>query len=70
MKTEFLGTFNKYSKIKVSEEAKKVIENLHKNSSLSILRQDKGRGVVILNRCDYVEKAESFLAGEEFEKLV
>ena len=33
------------------------------------MRQDKGRGVVILNRCDYVEKAESFLAGEEFEKL-
>ena len=53
----------------MSKEEKKVIENLYKNSSILILRQDKGRGFPILNWCDYVEKAESFLAGEEFEKL-
>ena len=36
---------------------------------MTILQQDKGRGVVILNRVDYVTKAEAFLAGPEFEKL-
>ena len=34
-----------------------------------ILRQDKGRGVVILNRPTYVNKGEAFLNGPEFEKL-
>ena len=34
-----------------------------------MLKQDKGRGVVILNKSDYIEKCEDFLKGTEFKKL-
>ena len=69
LKTQFLDTFNRYSKIKLPQEQRKIIESLYKNPDLSILRQDKGRGVVILNRVDYANKAEAFLNGPEFERL-
>ena len=70
LKTSFLNTFNKFSKVKVSNDNKKVIENLYKNDKIAILRQDKGRGVVILNKTDYISKCETFLHGPEFEELV
>ena len=69
LKTKFLNTFNKFSKIEVPQEQRKIIEDLYKNPDLVILRQDKGRGVVILNRLSYVDKGEMFLNGPEFEKL-
>ena len=33
----------------------KVLENLHKNNEIVVLKPDKGNGVVILNRSDYTE---------------
>ena len=69
LKTSFLDTFSKYSKVSIPQEDRRIIENLYKNPDLTILRQDKGRGVVILNRVNYITKAETFLAGPEFEKL-
>ena len=33
------------------------------------MRQDKGRGVVIIDRTKYIEKAEEFLGGREFVEL-
>ena len=69
LKTSFLDTFSKYTKVSIPQEDRRIIENLYKNPDLTILRQDKGRGVVILNRVDYITKAETFLAGPEFEKL-
>ena len=69
LKTKFLDTFNKYSKIKLPNEEKKILENLYKNKDITISKQDKGRGVVIMNKCDYVEKSNLFLNGMEFEKL-
>ena len=52
LKTKFLDTFNRYTRIKLPQDHKKIIEKLYKNPDLSILRQDKGRAVVILNRTD------------------
>ena len=46
-----------------------MIDNLYKNDNIVILRQDKGRVVVILNKTDYVKKCETFLSGEPFKKL-
>ena len=69
LKTSFLNTFNHYSKVKVNSEDKCLIEGLYKNERIVVLRQDKGRGVVIMNRSDYVSKCESFLGGPEFEML-
>ena len=40
-----------------------------KNDGITVLRQDKGRGVVILNKPDYIKKCETFLHGKEFRKL-
>ena len=70
LKTSFLNAFNGYSKVKVnSNEDKNIIERLYRNDKIVILRQDKGRGVVILNKTDYIKKCEDFLHGAEFEML-
>ena len=69
LKTKFLDTFNKYSKIKIPSEERKILESLYKNKDITVLRQDKGRGVVVMNKCDYIEKSSLFLNGSEFEKL-
>ena len=53
----------------MKSEDKEIIDNLYKNKEITILRQDKGRGVVILNKLDYISKCEDFLKGEQFEKL-
>ena len=45
------------------------MEKLYKNPDIVILRQDKGRGVVILDKTVYISKGENFLGGPEFEKL-
>ena len=63
LKTSFLNAFNGYSKVKVNaDEDKRIIERLYKNDRIVILRQDKGRGVVILNKTDYIQKCEDFFA--------
>lgn len=69
LKSKFLNTYNKYSKVKISGEDKNVLEGLYKNKDILILRQDKGRGVVIMNKFDYVNKSMAFLRGDEFECL-
>ena len=43
------STCEKYSKINVPYKHKKVIDNLSKNKSILILKQDKGRVAVILD---------------------
>ena len=69
LKTSFLNAFNGYSKIKVNDADRRIIEGLYKNEKITVLRQDKGRGVVILNKTDYIKKCETFLEGEEFLSL-
>ena len=69
LKTHFLNTFNKYKSIKISSKDQQIINNLYKNQAIVVLRQDKGRGVVIINRTDYITKCETFLNGPEFEQL-
>ena len=46
-----------------------MIEGLYKNQDIAVLRQDKGRGVVILKKSDYISKCESFLGSKEFQLL-
>ena len=33
----------------------KILKNLHKKNNIVILKPDKGNGVVVLNRADYIE---------------
>ena len=48
LKSKLRSTCKIYSKINVPYQHKKVIDNLSKNKSIVILKQDKGRGIVIL----------------------
>ena len=42
------------------------MKRLSKNKDIVILKQDKGRGVVILNRSKYIEKCLSIVNSNEF----
>ena len=47
---------------------KKVIPKLPKNSNIIVLKQDKGRGVVIMNRTKYLHKCYTILDSNQFTK--
>ena len=67
------NTCKKYSKINVpykyKKKYKKDIDNLSKNKNIVILKQDKGRGVVILDTTKYTEKCMTLLNTERFKRL-
>ena len=69
LKTKFLDTYRKYSGIRLNSDHEAILKNLYSNKDIVILRQDKGRGVVMMDRTKYVEKAAEFLEGPEFTKL-
>ena len=50
------GTSNKETLTLFKEEDLKILERLKKNKNIIICRSDKGRGVVILDREDYIAK--------------
>ena len=69
LKTKLGSTYEKYSKINVPYKYKKVIDNLPKNKNIVILKQDKGRGVVILDTTKYTERCMALLNTECFKRL-
>ena len=69
VKTKLRSTCEKYCKIKVPFKCKEVIKKLSSNNSIVILKQDKGRGVVIMNRSAYLEKCFTLLNNSQFNKL-
>ena len=69
LKTKLRSTCEKYSKINVSYKYKKVIDNLSKNKNIVILKQGKGRGVVILDTTKHTEKCMALLNTERFKRL-
>ena len=70
LKTKLKSTCGKYSKINVPYKYKKFTDNLFKNKSIVILKQYKGRGVVILDTTKYTEKCMALLNTEHFKRLV
>ena len=69
LKSKIRGTCENYARIKTPCKYKKITENLSNNKSIIILKQDKGRGVVILNRKSYIEKCCRILETGQFRKL-
>ena len=69
LKSKFLTCFRNYGKIKTSYEYAEVIKNLSKNKDICLLKQDKGRGIVIMDRAKYVEKCMGILQTDKFIKL-
>ena len=69
LKTKLRHTCEKYSQIKVAYQYRTVINNLRRNKNLAILKQDKGRGVVILDKNKYIEKCIFTVTTDKFKKL-
>ena len=69
LKAKFLETYNKYTSVRLPDDHLTVLNSLYRNRNIVILHQDKGRGVVILDKTGYVSKAEEFLNGTEFVEL-
>ena len=69
LKTKLRHICDKYSRIKLPYKCRNVIKNLHRNKQLVILKQDKGRGVVLLDKTKYVEKCFSIINTNKFKKL-
>ena len=69
LKTKLRQTCEKYSDIKVPHKYQKTIDTLQRNNSIVVLKQDKWRGVVILDKNIYVEKCLSILDTNQFMKL-
>ena len=58
-----------YSKLKVPYKHQKIIDKLSNNTDIIILRQDKVRGVTMLDGKDYIQKYVSILNKSQFRKL-
>ena len=56
----------KHTDIKVPYQYQNVVKTLSENQSICLLKQDKGRGVIIMNRTDYVEKCEQLIKSRQF----
>ena len=61
IKTKLRNACEKYSKVKVPYKHRKIVLELSKNENIVILKQDKGRGVVVIGKHKYIEKCMSFL---------
>ena len=69
LKTKLRHTCKKYSDIKVPYKYQRTIDTLHRNNNIVVLKQYKGRSVVILDKNIYVDKCLSILGTNQFMKL-
>ena len=58
-----------YFRINVLYKYQKVIDNISRNKDIILIKQDKGRGVVALDKKHYIEKCINILDSERFKKL-
>ena len=64
IKIKLRNTCEKYTKIKVPYKYIKIINELRKREDIAVLKADKGRGIVIMNRDKYHEKCIELLDTE------
>ena len=70
VKTKLHNTCEKYCHIKVPYKQKKIISHLSNWKDIVILKQDKGRGVVIMDQSNYTEKCVSLLSSNQFKHIL
>ena len=70
LKTKILGCFKNYSTIKTPYKYKETIKKLSNNENICLLKQDKGRGIVIMDRNKYVEKCLDILQTDKFTEVM
>ena len=59
----------KYNRVKVAFKYREMINMSSNNSSIILLRQDKGRGTVIIDQKKYTKKCLNMLNTKQFRKL-
>ena len=69
VKTKLTNSCEKYCTVKVSKYPKNVINNLIERNDIPIMKQDKGIGVVIMDKSIYTEKGLALLSTKQFQKL-
>ena len=69
IKTKLQNMCEKYTKTKVPYKYRKIINDLRKREDIVVLKADKGRGIVIMNRDKYHEKCLEKLDTGQFQKL-
>ena len=69
LKTKIRRSCENYYNVKTSSKVQEIIDKLAQEKNISIFKQDKGRGVVILDKTKYIEKWKSLLETNQFEKL-
>ena len=62
-------TREKYSRINVSYKYRKIVNELSGNKDIVIMKQGKGRGVVVIDRGKYFGKFLALLNTEQFVQL-
>ena len=69
IKTNLRNTCENYSKVKVPYRHRKIVLELSKNKDIVVLKQDKGRGVVVMDKHKYLEKCMSMLTTKHFKQV-
>ena len=69
IKTKLRSTYEKYSNVYVLYEYRRFVENLSKNDSIVLMRQDRGGDVAIVDKHKYTEKCLAMLNTKQFSKI-
>ena len=69
LKSKIPRTCENYSWINVPQKYQKITDNISRNKYIILTKQDKGRGVVILDKKDYIKKCINILDSKQFKKL-
>ena len=69
LKRKLRNICNRYNQICVPYKFSKIVEKLPPNKSIMVLKEDKGRGVVVIDRKKYTEKCLHFLHNDSFIQL-
>ena len=69
LKTKVRRICENYSNIKVPYKYKECINKLYNNKDITIMKTDKGRAVVILDKIMYLNKCNDIIRTDQFQKL-
>ena len=59
-----------YCNIKVPYKQRQIIKSWSQKERITIMKADKGRGVIIMNKSKYLEKCLTLLNSEQFVQLI
>ena len=69
LKTRLRKSYENYYKVRHSSKVQKTIDKLAREKNIRILKQDKGRGIVVLDKTNYIEKCMALLDTNQFKKI-